>query len=206
VADILFKYMILTNVCNSLLSLSRVIHALSLPAKKRPKHISYRDAKLTRILQPHLSGNACMAILCCVSASSLHVEETRSTLKFAASAKLIEMKPTVNEVVDHRALLKKLQIELVETKEALRKLQNRSDVDTLKGPDAAKAAATAAPTPTYATIKGSIRGRAKEADQAAFVAYEQQATANSPGAAADMTICSDQGWITGWTLYEIAPA
>jgi hypothetical protein len=123
-------------VCNSLLALSRVIHALSLPAKKRPKHISYRDAKLTRILQPHLSGNACMAILCCASASSLHVEETRSTLKFAASAKLIQMKPTVNEVVDHRALLKKLQIELAETKEALRKLQNCSDVDKSKGPGA----------------------------------------------------------------------
>jgi hypothetical protein len=99
--------------------------------KKRPKHISFRDAKLTRILQPHLLGNACMAILCCVSASSLHLEETRSTLRFAASAKLIEMKPTVNEVVDHQSLLKKLQIELAETKAALQKLQsqNRSDIN-----------------------------------------------------------------------------
>jgi hypothetical protein len=123
----------LSNACNSLLSLSRVIHALSLPAKKRPKHISFRDAKLTRILQPHLLGNACMAILCCASASSLHLEETRSTLRFAASAKLIEMKPTVNEVVDHQSLLKKLQIELAETKDALQKLQNRSDVDDRKG-------------------------------------------------------------------------
>ena len=74
-----------------------------------------------------------MAILCCVSASSLHLEETRSTLRFAASAKLIEMKPTVNEVVDHQSLLKKVQIELAETKDALQKLQNRSDVDDSKG-------------------------------------------------------------------------
>jgi hypothetical protein len=123
----------LTHARNSLLSLSRVIHALSLPVKKRPKHISFRDAKLTRILQPHLLGNACMAILCCVSASSLHLEETRSTLRFAASAKLIEMKPTVNEVVDHQSLLKKLQVELAETKDALQRLQNRSDVEDSKG-------------------------------------------------------------------------
>jgi hypothetical protein len=74
-----------------------------------------------------------MAILCCVSASSLHLEETRSTLRFAASAKLIEMKPTVNEVVDDQALLKKLRIELAETKDALLKLQNRSNVDSSKG-------------------------------------------------------------------------
>jgi hypothetical protein len=78
-----------------------------------------------------------MAILCCVSASSLHLEETRSTLRFAASAKLIEMKPTVNEVFDHQALLKKLQLELAETKDALQKLQNRSDVDNSKGQSAA---------------------------------------------------------------------
>jgi hypothetical protein len=126
----------LTNEYISLLSLSRVIHALSLPLKKRPKHIGFRDAKLTRILQPHLLGNAYMAILCCVSASSLHLEETRSTLRFAASAKLIEMKATVNEVVDHQSLLKKLQIELAETKAALQKLQSRSDVDDSKGQSA----------------------------------------------------------------------
>jgi hypothetical protein len=135
VTNLLFEFRTfsLTNTCNSLLSLSRVIHALSLPVKKRPKHISFRDAKLTRILQPHLLGNACMAILCCVSASSLHLEETRSTLRFAASAKLIEMKPTVNEVVDHQSVLKKLQIELAETKDALHKLQIRSDVNDSKG-------------------------------------------------------------------------
>jgi hypothetical protein len=66
----------------------------------------------------------------------LYVEETRSTLRFAASAKRIEMKPTVNEVVDYQALLKKLQIELAETKAALQKLQNRSNVDNSKGQSA----------------------------------------------------------------------
>jgi centromeric protein E len=36
----------------SLLSLSRVIHGLSQPGS----HISFRDSKLTRLLQPSLSG------------------------------------------------------------------------------------------------------------------------------------------------------
>jgi centromeric protein E len=67
----------------SLLSLSTVIHSLSLPDKKRPKHINYRDSKLTRMLQPHLSGNAEIAIVCCISPSKAYTEETRTTLKFA---------------------------------------------------------------------------------------------------------------------------
>ncbi|KAL7560662.1 hypothetical protein ACA910_001344 [Epithemia clementina (nom. ined.)] len=83
----------------SLLSLSRVIYALSLPESKRPAHIGFRDSKLTRILQPSLSGNAAMAILCCASLAKADVSETKSTLKFATSAKRIPLKPVVNEVL-----------------------------------------------------------------------------------------------------------
>lgn len=49
----------------SLLSLSRVIHSLSQPGT----HVSFRDSKLTRLLQPSLSGNAKMAVVCCVTPS-----------------------------------------------------------------------------------------------------------------------------------------
>jgi septal ring factor EnvC (AmiA/AmiB activator) len=110
-------------ICRSLLSLSRVIHSLSLPAKKRPKHIGYRDSKLTRIMQSHLSGKACLAVLCCVSPAREHLEETRSTLKFADNAKQIKVKPTINEFVDQGTLLLSLQKELKVTKEGLRQLQ-----------------------------------------------------------------------------------
>jgi Kinesin motor domain len=108
---------------NSLLSLSRVIHSLSLPASKRPPHINYRDSKLTRILQPHLSGNACVALLCCVSPSKACVDETRSTLKFASAARRIETSPVVNSFVDHATLIQNLESELSETKHALKTLQ-----------------------------------------------------------------------------------
>jgi Kinesin motor domain len=108
---------------NSLLSLSRVIQSLSLPASKRPPHINYRDSKLTRILQPHLSGNACVALLCCVSPSKACVDETRSTLKFASAARRVETSPVVNSFVDHATLIQNLESELSETKQALRTLQ-----------------------------------------------------------------------------------
>ena len=47
----------------SLLSLSRVIQALSTPGA----HVNFRDSKLTRLLQPSLSGNARMAVVCCIT-------------------------------------------------------------------------------------------------------------------------------------------
>ncbi|CAB9500476.1 Kinesin-like protein [Seminavis robusta] len=109
----------------SLLSLSQVIHALSLPSKKRPKFINYRNSKLTRILQPHLSGNAVLAVLCCATPARANLEETRGTLKFGANAKRIQMKPVVNEIVDDKALIKKLQKDLKEAQEAIKTMEQQ---------------------------------------------------------------------------------
>lgn len=107
----------------SLLALTSVIQSLSQPLKKRPQYINYRDSKLTRILQPHLSGNAEMAILCCASPSSTFVEETRSTLKFASRAKLVQVEPRVNEVMDDGAMIRKLQKEVSELRRQLASME-----------------------------------------------------------------------------------
>ena len=55
-------------------------------------HIPYRDSKLTRLLQPALSGNSRVAIICTVSPDLEQATETLSTLKFAKRAKMIETK------------------------------------------------------------------------------------------------------------------
>lgn len=54
---------------------------------KKSNHIPYRDSKLTRILQTSLGGNARTAIICTMSPALSHVEQSRNTLLFAASAK-----------------------------------------------------------------------------------------------------------------------
>ena len=107
----------------SLLALTRVIQSLGLPDNKRPKFIGYRDSKLTRILKPSLQGEACMSIICCASMARCDVDETRSTLKFAASAKLIKINPTINEVSD--TAVGKLKEELTSLKQALASLHER---------------------------------------------------------------------------------
>jgi len=96
----------------SLLTLSRVIGSLG----QNATHVNFRDSKLTRILQPSLSGNARMAVICCATPSAMYLEETRSTLQFASRAKLVKTRAQVNEVMDDRSLIKKLQRELKEAR------------------------------------------------------------------------------------------
>lgn len=79
----------------SLLALSTVINKLSLASTSgNMDHIPYRDSKLTRLLQPSLSGLALILILCNVHLGSSQsaltqqfVTETTNTLRFAARAK-----------------------------------------------------------------------------------------------------------------------
>ena len=91
------------------MTLSRVIVALGTP---NSSHVNFRDSKLTRILQPSLSGNARMAVVCCATPSELYLEETRSTLLFASRAKLVKTNAQVNEVLDDRSIIRRLQREL----------------------------------------------------------------------------------------------
>ncbi|OJD10032.1 hypothetical protein AJ78_08790 [Emergomyces pasteurianus Ep9510] len=90
------------HINKSLLTLGTVIARLSVDKDKNGnstdrdgKHLPYRDSKLTRLLQPALSGNSLVSILCTlqigssgsVSAANSHTGETLNTLKFAARAK-----------------------------------------------------------------------------------------------------------------------
>ena len=101
---------------------------------KALKHLPYRDSKLTRLLQPALSGDSLVSILCTIQLSSvgtsaaaagLHTGETLNTLKFASRAK--------NNIVSHakknesnpgvdagsRALLDRYRLEIQELRAQL---------------------------------------------------------------------------------------
>lgn len=92
----------------SLLALSTVINKLSLMSTSNVmEHIPYRDSKLTRLLQPALSGSSLILILCTVHLGSSQpalnaqsVSETYNTLRFAARAKDIVMNVNTNRKVN----------------------------------------------------------------------------------------------------------
>ncbi|EWC46176.1 hypothetical protein DRE_04554 [Drechslerella stenobrocha 248] len=83
------------HINKSLLTLGNVIARLSQTKDGKDKdHLPYRDSKLTRLLQPALSGSSLISILCTMASSSdANHTESLNTLKFAARAK--------NNIVSH---------------------------------------------------------------------------------------------------------
>ncbi|KAG2424298.1 hypothetical protein HXX76_014676 [Chlamydomonas incerta] len=108
----------------SLLTLGTVIHKLAAVevrgAAGAAGHIPFRDSKLTRLLQPSLSGpGARVAVVCNVTPAGGQSDETANTLKFAARAKLVQVTARANEVLDDRALLRRYQKEVADLKRQL---------------------------------------------------------------------------------------
>ncbi|KAJ5124604.1 uncharacterized protein N7515_008429 [Penicillium bovifimosum] len=91
------------HINKSLLTLGTIISRLSEnkdkqgnPTDRDGRHLPYRDSKLTRLLQPALSGGSLVSILCTIQLTSginSHTGETLNTMKFAARAK--------NNIVSH---------------------------------------------------------------------------------------------------------
>lgn len=138
------------HINKSLLTLGTVISKLSStkdkngqPMDKEGKHLPYRDSKLTRLLQPALSGNSLISILCTIqigsngsaAASGNHTGETLNTLKFAARAR--------NNIVSHakkaeeahgnvgdassRALLDRYRQEILDLRKQLEGQKNNAE-------------------------------------------------------------------------------
>ncbi|KAJ0400625.1 hypothetical protein P43SY_000910 [Pythium insidiosum] len=120
------------NINKSLLTLSRVINTLASSAGQGHGHgaggaggvggagaAPFRDSKLTRLLQNSLDGNTRTLIVCCVTPSDRYLDETKSTLQFAARAKTIQTSAHVNEILDDHAQLRRLKREVHELKRLL---------------------------------------------------------------------------------------
>ena len=93
---------------SSLLILGNCIQSLIDP---KNIHVSYRDSKLTRILQESIGGNAKVSLIVTVSPSNYNTEETFSSLNFGARAMKVKNKPIINQIEDYQAQLIKLQEE-----------------------------------------------------------------------------------------------
>lgn len=85
------------NINLGLLALGNVISVLGEdnPSNK-PKHVPYRESKLTRLLQDSLGGNSHTLMIACASPADSNMEETLNTLRYADRARKIKNKPIVN--------------------------------------------------------------------------------------------------------------
>lgn len=76
---------------SSLLALSNVINGLS-----KKTFVNFRNATLTRILQPFLDGSTKTMMICCASPAGAYTENTRKTLEVGQSARQISTSPKIN--------------------------------------------------------------------------------------------------------------
>ncbi|KAG8898687.1 Kinesin-like protein kip2, partial [Tulasnella sp. 403] len=74
----------------SLLTLGTVIGTLAENAgKKKQDFVPFRNSKLTKLLQPSLSGNARISVICTLNPSPASISESLSTLQFASRVKKV---------------------------------------------------------------------------------------------------------------------
>lgn len=87
-----------SSINQSLSELANVINDLvEANSSKGPKHIRYRNSKLTYLLKDSLGGNSKTTVICNVNPHIQAHKETLSTLRFAHRAKMIKNKAVVNE-------------------------------------------------------------------------------------------------------------
>ncbi|RPA93414.1 kinesin-domain-containing protein [Choiromyces venosus 120613-1] len=104
-----------------LASLGKVISQLS--SRQAGSHVSYRDSKLTRLLQDSLGGNAITYMIACVTPAEFHLSETLNTVQYAQRARAIQSKPRIQQVSDDgdmKALVERLRAEIAFLREQLK--------------------------------------------------------------------------------------
>ena len=108
-----------------LASLGKVISQLS--SRAPGSHVSYRDSKLTRLLQDSLGGNAITYLVACVTPAEFHLSETLNTVQYAQRARAIQSKPQIQQTSDEsdkQALIDRLRAEVSFLREQIRNSRN----------------------------------------------------------------------------------
>lgn len=103
-----------------LAALGKVISQLS--SRNAGAHVSYRDSKLTRLLQDSLGGNAITYMIACVTPPEFHLSETLNTVQYAQRARAIQSKPRIQAVEegDKQALIERLKAEVAFLRDQVR--------------------------------------------------------------------------------------
>lgn len=89
------------------------------PIPATSDHVPYRNSKLTRLLQPSLSGDARISVVCTMNPDAHAVTESTNTLQFASRIKRVQLSAKKKEVVDTDALIERYRKEIEELKAKL---------------------------------------------------------------------------------------
>ncbi|GAB7343232.1 hypothetical protein MBLNU457_1291t1 [Dothideomycetes sp. NU457] len=123
-----------------LASLGKVISQLS--SRQPGSHVSYRDSRLTRLLQDSLGGNAITYMIACVTPPEFHLSETLNTVHYAQRARAIQSKPEVQQFSDEgdkSAKIERLQAEVAFLREQITHDKDQKNGVSRMHPDRRKA-------------------------------------------------------------------
>jgi centromeric protein E len=82
-------------------------------------HVPFRNSKLTRMLQPSLSGDARISVICTLNPDASAIPESTNTLLFAQRIKKVALNAKRKEVVDTDALIERYRLEIEDLKRRL---------------------------------------------------------------------------------------
>ncbi|KAG5799469.1 hypothetical protein H9Q69_001497 [Fusarium xylarioides] len=107
-----------------LAALGKVISQLS--SRNPGSHVSYRDSRLTRLLQDSLGGNAITYMIACVTPAEFHLSETLNTVQYAQRARAIQSKPRIQQVEegDKQSVIDRLKAEVAFLREQIRSAEH----------------------------------------------------------------------------------
>lgn len=108
-----------------LASLGKVIAQLS--SRSTGTYVSYRDSKLTRMLQDSLGGNAITYMIACVTPAEFHLSETLNTVQYAQRARNIQSKPKIQQIDesgDKQAIIDRLRAEIAFLRQQIRSAES----------------------------------------------------------------------------------
>ncbi|XP_036763049.2 kinesin-like protein KIF6 isoform X1 [Manis pentadactyla] len=100
----------------SLHYLEQVIIALS---EKHRLHIPYRNSMMTSVLRDSLGGNCMTTMIATLSLEKRNIDESISTCRFAQRVALIKNEAVLNEEIDPKLMITRLQKEIQELKDEL---------------------------------------------------------------------------------------
>uniref|UniRef100_A0A2K6EY16 Kinesin family member 6 n=1 Tax=Propithecus coquereli TaxID=379532 RepID=A0A2K6EY16_PROCO len=96
--------------------IAEVIIALS---EKHRSHIPYRNSMMTSVLRDSLGGNCMTTMIATLSLEKRNIDESISTCRFAQRVALIKNEAVLNEEIDPRLMIIRLQKEIQELKDEL---------------------------------------------------------------------------------------
>ncbi|XP_060730096.1 kinesin-like protein KIF9 [Tachysurus vachellii] len=100
-------------------SLSFLEQAILALADRRREHVPFRQSKLTHALKDSLGGNCNTVLVANIFGEAAQIEETLSTLRFAARMKCVRTEPAVNKHIDPALQVQRLQKEIQILKQEL---------------------------------------------------------------------------------------